>query len=303
MLLSVIVSTVGRPERLLNLARSLEESGRHFKKPWELVVIDNHPEPNEATSTAIAQISSFSGLTLVPLIERRRGKSRAVNMAVKETRGEFLAITDDDCVVSPDWLSAIYREFATDSELAVVGGRVELFDKRDYPVTIRTRRDRVVLRQGDDTLNLIIGANMAFRRTVFEQLNGFDTAIGSGAYIGSGNDVDILYRAYRAGKKIVYTPHVSVYHDHGRRMPQEIRRLRYGYAAGRGAIYAKHVIRGDIEMAKMAYWEFRALLCDAARGVRRSDGWKEPLFFLAALTQGMVQRLYYDLFFRWFHKA
>jgi len=125
-------------------------------------------------------------------------------------------------------------------------------------------------------------------------LGGFDTAIGSGAFIGSGNDVDVLYRAYRAHMKVVYNPDIVVFHNHGRRTLDEIRRLRRRYAIGRGALYAKHALRGDMEMAKMAYWEYRALLSETVR-----NGWREPAFFLGALTRGAIKRINYDLFARW----
>jgi len=132
------------------------------------LVIDNHVEPNAATTAAIEKMSAMPNLTIVPLVERRRGKSRAINKAVRQARGEILAITDDDCLVSKNWLTAIVGDFDRDPQLAAVGGRVELHDSRDYPITLRTKKERITYRNGDDALDLIIGANMAFRRQAFE---------------------------------------------------------------------------------------------------------------------------------------
>jgi hypothetical protein len=61
-----------------------------------------------------------------------------------------------------------------------------------------------------------VGANMAFRRTLFDRAGEFDTALDVGTPSGGGGDLDMLHRVLRAGGEIRYTPDALVWHRHRR---------------------------------------------------------------------------------------
>ena len=44
-----------------------------------------------------------------------KGRSAGLNAAIRRARGALVAITDDDCMVPPDWLRQFERAFAIDS--------------------------------------------------------------------------------------------------------------------------------------------------------------------------------------------
>jgi GT2 family glycosyltransferase len=54
----------------------------------------------------------------------------------------------------------------------------------------------------------VTGACMAMRRSVFEELGGFEEHILKVAF----NDVDICLRAYKRGYRILWTPYAELYH-------------------------------------------------------------------------------------------
>lgn len=58
--------------------------------------------------------------------------------------------------------------------------------------------------------------NLAFRRDALERIGGFDTALGPGTAIGSGEAVDALERLLASGGVILYDPNVLVRHVHPR---------------------------------------------------------------------------------------
>jgi len=66
------------------------------------------------------------------------GKSNALNRALRETMAPLLFMLDDDCLPEPGWAQAMLDTFTADATLEVVGGRVELHDPADWPVTLRT---------------------------------------------------------------------------------------------------------------------------------------------------------------------
>jgi GT2 family glycosyltransferase len=98
----------------------------------------------------------------------------------------------------------------------------------------------------------MIGCNMAFSKNVFETVGAFDPLLGKGTSLGSAEDLDLLYRAFKRGLKMVYSPDVVVFHAHGRSNPDSIQRVNDEYAKGRGGFYWKHIVRGDLGIAKRA---------------------------------------------------
>jgi glycosyltransferase involved in cell wall biosynthesis len=77
------------------------------------------------------------------LLEPKRGLSRAHNRALRAAQGELLAFTDDDCRLSKDYVNDLLRHDAADTELVLRGGRIELGDPTDLPLTIKTTPDRI----------------------------------------------------------------------------------------------------------------------------------------------------------------
>jgi GT2 family glycosyltransferase len=67
--------------------------------------------------------------------------------------------------------------------------------------------------QGAHVWRIGAGANMAFRKTVFDKLGLFDTRLGAGAS-GCSEDSEIWYRIIATGGTCQYEPRAVVYHDH-----------------------------------------------------------------------------------------
>lgn len=104
-----------------------------------------------------------------------------------------------------------------------------------------------------------MGANMAFRREVFDRVGEFDVRLGAGTFFAGGEDIELFYRALKAGYKFVYAPNVLTYHDHDRETPEQACRLIYGYGKANAAYIIKHVLRGDLYAMRMLYWLIRTL--------------------------------------------
>ena len=256
--LSVIICSYNRCQSLGRILDSFQNLS-FAPEAWELLIVDNN-STDETRSVAEGFIGK-GFINLKYIFEGLQGKSYALNTGIRESRGKILAFTDDDCVVDSNWLLAIMKEFKADPSLGGIGGRVELHDKAAAPIAQRTLRERLLLSRPDHPLSMIIGCNMAFRRNLFDVVGGFDVALGPGTKIGAvSEDLDFLYRVYKAGFKLVYSPDVLVYHNHGRSDNEEIAGLRKRYIIGRGALYCKHIFAWDRDILKLAYWEISTLL-------------------------------------------
>lgn len=259
-MISVVVCTHNRAARLDRCLRHMSEAAVLSASGSELIVVDNGSDDD--TRRVVARRADSLPLTYV--FEDRRGLSHARNRGIAEARGPIIAFTDDDCLVAPDWASTIVTEFADRPGLSVLGGRVELADAGDYPVSLRTHAEPAHIGSVEQIMSKMSGCNMAFRRDVFEQIGCFDPAFGKGRRIGSAEDIDLLYRALKRGSRILYLPHVLVRHAHGRDTATAIDDVECEYVKGRGAFYCKFI--GDRQIARIAYWEVSRLLGQCLRG-------------------------------------
>jgi glycosyltransferase involved in cell wall biosynthesis len=256
LLISVIVCTYNRAQGLRRTLQSFESVSVSSPTGWELIVVNNNS--TDQTKSVVDEFAAKGTLPVRYVFEPKQGLSYARNAGVSAASGNILAFTDDDCFVSTDWLDAIGREFEMDASLAGIGGRVELYNPHDAPVTIRPIKERIPFVSASQLFNMIVGCNMAFRRAVFDKIGGFDPGFGSGTRMVA-DDVDFVYRAFRVGFKLVFTPDPLIFHNHGRRTEAQLRPLNRGYLNGRGGFYCKHILRGDREILKIAYWEINAL--------------------------------------------
>ena len=225
---TVAVCTRDKPadlERCLTALLALDYSG------LDILVIDNAPSSDAA---AMLVAGRFPMVRYVR--EPRPGLDWARNRAVLECRGEVLAFTDDDVVVDREWIAALARIFAADPGVMAVTGLVvpyELetdsqrmfeeyggfgrgFTRRWY----RAPLNGPVARLHGGTGKFGTGANMAFRRRVFDEIGGFDPALDVGTHTNGGGDLEMFFRVLKAGHTLVYEPAALVRHRHRRSLDE-----------------------------------------------------------------------------------
>lgn len=290
MKLSVIIASYNRFESLLRFLHEVSQQVVPESLDWEVLIVDNNS--TDGTRNLISPLVEGNPHRFKYLLERRQGKSIALNTGLRAASGDVVAFTDDDCIPDPHWLANIAREFSSDPSLAALGGRVELFDKKDRRVTIRDFTERTLISSPDQLFRLLIGANMSLHRRVFEVVGDFDPFLGPGSRLGAVmEDLDFLYRVFRKRLKIIYSPEVLVYHNHGRTTEAEIQALNHRYVVGRGAFYCKHILGGDPNALKMAYWEVLSLTKSLFKDLSSGRKFDEQRRLLWALLVGAGGRL------------
>jgi GT2 family glycosyltransferase len=285
----VIVCTHNRAHRLEQTLNSLQQMTVPVDLAWELIIVDNNSTDN--TKEVIDNFINKSSLNVKYVIERDKGLSRARNMGIQEANGHIIAFTDDDCIVDQHWITSLSKEFYDDESIVAVGGRVVLYNKMDRPVSIRVHEERIVLSSTDRILKFMIGCNMAFARPVFDEIGIFDTDFGAGSRFASTEDFDFLYRVHKKGLKIIYSPDVLVYHNHGRRTDEQIKSLMHGYAVGRGAFYCKYILGGDKDIMHIACSEMTSLLKGIIKRLIKGQSSANQRLFFVSILIGFMYRL------------
>ena len=300
--LSVIVCTRDRPQQL---AACLDSLATQAALPGQVVVVDN------SGGGSAREICARPGVTY--LHEPAPGLSRARNAGLAAARGDLLAFTDDDVELAPSWTQEVVRAFDDVSVDAVTGlvlpARLDTpaqrafeidlggFTSRHFPIRFDSRFLEVTRHMGPQVWRIGAGANMAFRRSVFARLGGFDERLGAGAS-GCSEDSEFWYRILAAGGVCLYEPRAVVRHHH-RSDWQGLRRQLRAYMAGHVAALVaqadRYGHRGNIRRI------FRQLPVYFARkamqAVQNLQGWR--LRLLWAEVVGWAIGLTYLLRPRW----
>jgi len=270
MKLSVIVGT---RNRAYTIAGCLDSIATAFAKAApleaEIVVVDNG-----STDDTPAIIKAWAGTCPFPvqvLSEPIAGLARAQNRALRAAQGDLLAFTDDDCRLSENYINDLLRHDAADTDLVLRGGRIELGDPTDLPLTINTEptlirwNRKMNSARHESFCGRINGCNMTMRRALVERLGPFDEDLGPGAPILSGADTDYYYRAYLADATLEYVPDMTVFHHHGRKTNADGKKLLRGYMIGAGALYARYFFKHP-NLCRPFYWDCKNALREIITG-------------------------------------
>jgi len=277
MTVTIIVATRNRASALPGCLDSLAAAiAQAAPAEIEIIVVDNGS--TDQTAEVARRWAETSPAPVRVLHEPRPGLSRAHNRAIRAARGELLVFTDDDCRMESDYLVRLLRHAAATTGAVFWGGRVELGDPTDLPLTIVTTRARLCWRRAENSARReplagrIHGCNMVMRRGVVARVGLFDEDLGSGAYINSGGDTDYLYRVYLAGIPIEYLPDLVVHHHHGRKSLDEARRLVGDYSRANGALYLRYFFRDPV-LCRKFFLNARNALKEVLSG--RNQCWPE----------------------------
>jgi GT2 family glycosyltransferase len=232
---AVIVCTRGRGGRVVETVRSILTGA---SPELELYIVDQNDD-RRATSLLTEAVRD----PRLHCLRSPHGLSVGRNTAAAATGAPLLAFTDDDCTVTPAWLSEVTAPFAGDRRIGLVFGSVLAapHDRSAGFVPSYRRREPFVARSVFDKHRVEgIGASMAVRRSVWAALHGFDELLGAGARLRSAEETDFTIRALLAGHFVAETPGAAVIH-HGFRSWEDGRDVIRGYLCGIGATLAKNV--------------------------------------------------------------
>ena len=241
MLVSVLICTRNRADSLEITLREFFRQRFAGGYDHELVVVDNGSTDR---TRAVVEACAAAQPDVRWVHDPVPGLAHARNVGLAATRGALVVFTDDDVRPAPDWLDTVHAEFAADPRIGLLGGRVLLAHERLQPVSYQPSTERREF-TWPASGNFAIGANMAFRREVFDRVGRFDERLGAGRFFAGAEEVDLFYRAMKAGYRQLYAPAAVVTHDHDRTTIEQACRMEYGYGKGLAACLVKHALAGD----------------------------------------------------------
>jgi glycosyltransferase involved in cell wall biosynthesis len=287
---TIAVCTRDRPE---DLKRCLDALLRLPEDGQELLVVDNCPS-SEATRHLVERYTP----QVRYVREDRPGASAARNRALRESKHEIVAFSDDDAAPDVGWLRALLRNFHDPLVVCVTGLTMPLeleteaqeWFERHCPFGRGFDR-RVFDATEDNPMHVSpagTSANMALRKTIIADCIGlYDEALGPGTPTRTGEDFEMFSRILRFGYRIVYEPSAVSWHRH-RRTWEELCNALYGHGTGVYGFLVRSLSDGELSAPLLAWGWFRYEQLPAlARSLLGRPGSK-PLDLLTAEIRGCL---------------
>jgi glycosyltransferase involved in cell wall biosynthesis len=218
---------------------------------WEIIVADNGSS-DQSVVLASRVRAQVPNLAIVDA-SARQGQAHARNVGARIARGEYLVFVDADDVVTPGYLAAMHAALCQHEFVAAS------FDSTTLNAgwVNATRRS---YQQDDvsDTLGFLPfagGGGLGIRRSLFERIGGFDES-----WWGAGEDIDLCWRAQRAGASLTFVPGAVVQIRWRASLPSQFRQGR-SYGRGEPHLYGKYRDAGMVGVpVKRALYEWNVLL-------------------------------------------
>ena len=214
---SIVVCTYNRAESLRDTLAALRAQQAAPAREWEVIVVDNNSKDR---TCALVQEARRGWPRLRYEFEGAQGLSHARNHGIARARGDVILFTDDDVVPEPDWLETTLSGLEKYQADACGGYIAPIWETPPPPWLtewfygfLAVRTDRTDDYPITDTSPTPFGANMAFRRRVFDRVGLFDTSRGrKGKMLASGEDGEMFDRILTSGLKVAFLGSARVHH-------------------------------------------------------------------------------------------
>jgi GT2 family glycosyltransferase len=155
--------------------------------------------------------------------EKNFGFAKAYNRAINECGAELIALLNNDTRVNRRWLQELVKVMSRDKSTIIVGSKLLLYDS---PQLLNHAGAKIASIGGGFDVGLyekdsveynvekpvgaVCGAAMLFKKELFKRIGGFDED-----FFAYFEDIDLCWRSWLYGYKVIYVPTSVVYHKLG----------------------------------------------------------------------------------------
>ena len=186
------------------------------KEDYEIIVVDN------GSMDVLEKLEELNGTEKIKVIflNENAGFSKAVNIGIKEAKGELIAVLNNDTKVDNYWVENVLDAFDKHKDVFFITSKIlqlndrKLIDDVGDVLLLHGKTSKIGYNEIDagqyDEKRFVFGASGAacvYRKEFFNNVGYFDEDFFS--YL---EDVDLSFRANLYGLKCLYVPDAVVYH-------------------------------------------------------------------------------------------
>lgn len=193
---SVIIPFRNESENILISLKSLAEQD-YPKSKFEVIFVNDASDDDSYEKLIQADIpDNFKVLRVSDLSSTKAYKKKAVNHGIENAIGEIIVTTDADCQHSKNWLSSLLAQF--DQSTGFISGPVRFIYDDGLFSKVQALEFASLIISGAGLIGIkkpVIcnGANLAFRKSLFHNLQGY----GDQMHLSSGEDELLMQKISR----------------------------------------------------------------------------------------------------------
>jgi len=215
-LVSIVILNWDGKEDTIELLNSLRKT---TYKNYEVIVVDQGSRDGSVNAIR----NKFGGVKIIQNKENV-GFAAGNNIGIKNGRGDYFFLMNNDMVVHKDWLSELVKVAESNKEFGIVGSMILFYDKPDTIDrlgSIESNRitgsvipyARNIKYRGQFTESLETHfLNGLIRRDVIKKIGLYDEKMFAGGF----EEVDFCNRARKAGYKTIVVPTSKLWHKGSR---------------------------------------------------------------------------------------
>ena len=187
---------------------------------FEVIIVDN----NSIDDSVEFVTKNYPSIIMIKL-DSNKGFAEPNNIGTKVSNGKYLLFLNNDTIVTSDFISELIKTADKDNKIGIcqslllkpdgsIDSSGDFIDKLGVVYNSKTKTNEI------REISSARGASMLIRKTIFEELDGFDEK-----FFVSFEDVDLGWRAWILGYRVIIVPTSIVYHYGGttiKKMKSEI---------------------------------------------------------------------------------
>jgi GT2 family glycosyltransferase len=211
---SIVIPNWNGEKLLEDCLKSLLNSNYKY---FEVIVVDNKSTDNSSRLIK----DKYPQVKLIEL-EYNTGFASAVNVGIKQSKGDFIVLLNNDTEVTPNWLTNILQPFDRDQSIGIVTSKLlnffnrEIIDSAGDVMNIvgqaKSRGYGVSDKENytkSEFVFLATGGASAYKKELFKEVGLFEET-----FFMYFEDADLSFRAQKKGFKVWYEHSAVLYHHH-----------------------------------------------------------------------------------------
>src|ERR1041385_5062606 len=233
---SVIVPTYNR---ISSLKRTLASVLRQTYPAAEIIVVNDGS--TDETDSWLSQLASEQKIKYVK--QENNGPAAARNTGLAKASAEYIAFTDDDCVVPDDWLKRLSEAFEQ-SVADIIGGVAKnCIERNIYSELSQEMTNHFIntMARNNSRSSFLTSNNIAYRSAAIAGAGGFDERFRR----AGGEERAVNWKIIVQGGKSSLRPDIVIEHYHRLGLRSFLRQHR---DYGRGAYILNRVIAPELNV-------------------------------------------------------